>query len=524
LKYHFDDFAMDIDRRELHRGDELIPVEPQVFDLIEYLIRNRERVVSKDDLINAVWQGRIVSDASLASRVSGARSAIQDSGDKQRLIHTVPRKGFRFVGAVREEADAANARVSEAAGPTHLERPNAALELPARPSIAVLPFENMSGDPDQDYFADGMVEDIITGLSRIRWLFVIARNSSFTYKGRAVDVKHIGRELGVRYVLEGSVRKLGNRVRITCQLIDAEDGTHIWAERYDRELTDVFALQDEITISVVAAMEPNLRRAEIERVARQRPESLDAYDLLLRALPGVYTFMPQDATRALPLLDQALAIEPNYAFAHGFAAWAHQTLYHRGGLKAENRHKAVRHAHAAIEHGSSDAMALALAGFTIGMVEHDRRLADEAFSQALALSASCAFVYGFGCLPVAYGGDIKRASNWAEQALRLNPMDAMSCVPQGVIGYGHFVSGRYEDAVLAIRRSVELNPGFSSLHGWLAAPLARLGRLDEARASAARMMTLTPNFRIRPWIAAVGIVPEIATEVIDAMRLAGLPE
>ena len=514
--YLFEDFALDVDRRELRRGNELIPVEPQVFDLLIHLIRNRERVVSKDDLVDAVWQGRIVSDASLASRINAARNALHDSGEEQRLIRTVLRRGFRFVGTVREEGGA------EVIVP--VEQPKHSLELPARPSIAVLPFANISGDPDQDYFADGMVEDIITGLSRIRWLFVIARNSSFTYKGRAVDVKQVGHELGVRYVLEGSVRKVGDRVRITGQLIDAEDGSHIWAERYDRELTDVFALQDEITVSVIAAIEPNLRRAEIERVRRQRPDSLDAYDLLLRALPDVYTFMPQDAAKALPLLDQALAIEPNYAFAHGFAAWAHQTLFHRGGLQAENHDKAIRHAHAAIQHGSGDAMALALAGFTIGMVEHDRRLADEAFSQALSLSASCAFVYCFGCMPVAYGGDVARASNWADQALRLNPLDAMSCVPQGVIGFGHFVSGRDEQAVVAIRRSVELNPGFSSLHGWLAVPLARLGRLDEARASAARMLSLAPQFRIKRWIDAVGLVPEIAAEVIDAMRLAGLPE
>jgi tetratricopeptide (TPR) repeat protein len=312
-------------------------------------------------------------------------------------------------------------------------------------------------------------------------------------------------------------------VRITGQLIDAEDGSHIWAERYDRELTDVFALQDEITVSVVAAIEPNLRRAEIERVKRKRPDSLDAYDLLLRALPDVYTFMPQGAAKALPLLDQALAIEPNYALAHGFAAWAHQSVYIRGGMQAESRENAMRHAHAAIEHGSGDAMALALAGFTIGLVEHDRRLADEAFSEALSLSASCAFVYCFGCVPVGYSGDVARASNWAEQALRLNPLDAMSCVPQGVIGFGHFISGRHEEAVVALRRSMEMNPGFSMLHGWLAAPLAKLGRLDEARVSAARMLSLVPHFSVSRWSVVVGIAPEIINDVTDAMILAGLP-
>ncbi|TPK89492.1 winged helix-turn-helix domain-containing tetratricopeptide repeat protein [Mesorhizobium sp. B2-4-17] len=515
MPYLFEDFALDGDRRELRRGNELVPVEPQVFDLLQYLIRNRERVVSKDDLVDAVWQGRIVSDATLASRVNAARSALQDNGEQQRLVRTILRRGFRFVGTVREEAGA------EAAAP--VEKPKPDLGIPARPSIAVLPFVNMSGDADQDYFADGMVEDIITGLSRIRWLFVIARNSSFTYKGRAVDVKQVGRELGVRYVLEGSVRKVGSRVRITGQLIDAEDGSHLWAERYDRELTDVFALQDEITVSVVAAIEPNLRRAEIERVKRQRPDSLDAYDLFLRALPDVYTFMPQGAAKGLPLLDQALAIEPNYALVHGFAAWAHQTLFIRGGMMAGHREKASRHAHAAIEHGSGDAMALALAGFTIGLVEHDRRLADEAFAQALSLSASCAFVYAFGCVPVAYGGDAARAIDWCEQAMRLSPLDAMSCVPQGIIGFGNFLSGRHEQAVAAGRRAVELNPGFSILHGWLAAPLARLGRIEEARASAARLLALDPHFTIGRWAAAVGLAPGIIDDVTDALRVAGLP-
>jgi adenylate cyclase len=199
------------------------------------------------------------------------------------------------------------------------------LALPDKPSIAVLPFTNMSGDPEQEYFADGMVEDIITGLSRIKWLFVIARNSTFVYKGKPIDVKQVGRELGVRYLLEGSVRKAGNQVRVTGQLIDTANATHVWAQRYDRAFDDIFALQDELTMSVIAAIEPTLRQAEIERAKRKRPDSLDAYDLYLRALPLVFTAMPEFSDQALPLLQQAVAIEPDYAVAHAYIAWCYIT-------------------------------------------------------------------------------------------------------------------------------------------------------------------------------------------------------
>ena len=240
-----------------------------------------------------------------------------------------------------------------------------ALALPDKPSIAALPFENMSGDPEQDYFCDGMVEDIITGLSRIKWLFVIARNSTFVYKGKAVDVKQVGRDLGVRYVLEGSVRKAGNRVRITGQLVEAQTGMHLWAERYDRPLDDIFAVQDEITLAIVGAIEPSLRQAEIVRVRRSRPESLDAYDLVLRALPSLYTAMPEDAAKAVPLLEKALELEPSYAIAHAHLAWYLHQRFSRGGLREEDRIGAVRHARAATTLGNDDATALAISGFVI---------------------------------------------------------------------------------------------------------------------------------------------------------------
>ncbi|WP_249133707.1 winged helix-turn-helix domain-containing protein [Bradyrhizobium sp. AUGA SZCCT0182] len=232
MRYLFENCALDTDRRELLRGSEQVAIPPQVFDLLDYLIRNRERVVSKDDLIEAIWNGRIVSETALTTRLNGARNAIGDSGEEQRLIKTLPRKGFRFVGTVQEVQKPGGPEVAE----HPQESPKPALALPDKPSIAVLPFENMSGDVEQEYFADGIVDDITTALSRFRLLFVIARHSSFTYKGQAVDIKQVGRELGVRYVLEGSVRKATGKIRIACQLIDATTGAHVWADRFDGNL------------------------------------------------------------------------------------------------------------------------------------------------------------------------------------------------------------------------------------------------------------------------------------------------
>ena len=324
--------------------------------------------------------------------------------------------------------------------------------LPDKPSIAVLPFDNMSGDPEQEYFSDGLTEDIITGLARIKWLFVIARNSSFAYKGESVDVKQAGRELGVRYILEGSVRKASSRVRVTGQLIEAETGRHVWADRYDRTLDDVFAIQDELTMSVVAAIEPSLRQAEIERVKRKRPDSLDAYDLVLRAIPHVYPAMPDGAAKAVPLLESALNMEPNYALAHGFAAWSHEILFARGGAREENRLGATRHAHAAIAHGRDDAIALSLGGFAIGLVAHDREAARQAFEAALALSPSCALSYNLGSVVMVLAGDADRGIEWGERALRWSPFDPMNYSPWFSITLGHFQRGDYEAAAEAAHK------------------------------------------------------------------------
>jgi TolB-like protein/tetratricopeptide (TPR) repeat protein len=401
--------------------------------------------------------------------------------------------------------------------------PSTRRSLPEKPSIAVLPFQNMSGDAEQDYFADGMVEDIITGLARMKWLFVIARNSSFAYKGKSVDVKQAGRELGVRYVLEGSVRRIANRVRVTGQLVEAETGRHIWAERYDRTLDDVFALQDELTMSVVAAIEPSLRQAEIERVKRKRPENLDAYDLVLHAIPHVYPSMPEGAAKALPLLERALAKEPDYGLAHGFAAWSHEILFARGGQHEENRLGTIRHAHAAIAHGRDDAIALTLGGFGMGMIAHDREAAYQAFEAALALSPSCALTYILGSVVMALAGDADRAIEWGERGLRLSPFDPLSYAALYSITLGHFQRGEHQAAAEAAHKTFQTNPYWSFAHFLLAATHAKLGQLDAAKAAARRVLELQPDFTISRLCAALDIHPLLAAPLSEALSLAGLP-
>lgn len=268
----FEDYRLDLARRELSLAGEVIATTPKVFDLLAYLVQNRERVVSRDDLLEAVWQGRIVSESTLASHINAVRRAIGDTGSQQRLVRTVSRKGFRFVGEATE-LDSPQTELSQPVEQVAQEPAPASSAHPSRPSIAVLPFVNLSGDPQQDYFADGVVEDIIAALSRLRWLFVIARNSSFTYKGRTLDVRQVGRELGVRYVLEGSVRKAADRVRLTGQIVDAGTGRHLWADRFEGVLGDIFELQDRLSESVVGAIARSWNAPRSAARSRSRPEA-----------------------------------------------------------------------------------------------------------------------------------------------------------------------------------------------------------------------------------------------------------
>jgi TolB-like protein len=513
MLYHFDRFSLDSDRRELRRDGAPISVEPKVFDLMVYLVDCRDRVVSKDDLINTVWHGRIVSESALATCINAARTAFGDSGEEQRLIKTFPRKGLRFVATVLQ-------------GPVDHSTPAllpARLALPDRPSIAVLPFQNMSSEPEQEYFADGIVTDIITGLARIKWLFVISRNSSFVYKHRPTEVKQIGRELGVRYVLEGSIRKAGSRVRIAAQLIDAENGAHIWAERYDRQLDDIFALQDEISDEVVGAIEPNLRNAEFNRMRRRRPDSLEAYDLVLRAQPFALSHLAEDAAIAIPLLNRALEFESDYAAAHAPLALCYHSRFSRAGLNEADRNAAIHHAHAAIASGPDDAAALGIAGFVIALDAHDRATALNAFDRALALSNSNYFALCSSALALSWMGTTEVAIDRATRALRLSPFDPLNYLSYNALAISYLHMGQFADAHEVAMRSVQLNPRFSVSRAFLVAALSRLDRLEEAAAETRRLLDIDSAFSIRRFSVTVDIEPVVFLPLAEAWQRAGLP-
>jgi adenylate cyclase len=396
--------------------------------------------------------------------------------------------------------------------------------LPHKPSIAVLPFQNMSGDPEQEYFADGMVEEIITGLSRIKWLWVISRNSSFIFKNKPVAVKEVAEKLGVRYVLEGGVRKSGNRIRITAQLIDAGTGAHLWAEQYDRLLEDVFALQDEITMRVIGAIEPNLRKVEIDRVKRQRPNNLNAYDLVLRALPFVSAQMPKDVAMAIPLLEDALKLEPDYGAAHAFLSWCLHARFGRGGLRQEDRVAAIHHARAAVALSNDDATTLATAAFVIALDEHDNATALKLFDRALELSNSNAFALSCSAITLAWLGKTELAIERAQQALRLSPLDPLNWLSHHALAIAHFHAQRYGDAVDAARSAIDSNPSFSFARGILAAALMRLGRVAEARAVAQTVMECQPSFTISGASLVAELEPAVFRPLADAWREVGLPE
>jgi TolB-like protein len=508
LLYSFEAYLLDTDRRELKRGAEPIALEPQVFDLLVFLIENRDRVVSKDDLIASVWRGRIVSDSTLTSRINAARKAIGDSGEQQSLIRTAARKGIRFVGTLRNET-AASAEVAR-------------FPLPDRPAIAVLPFTNMSGDPEQEYFSDGISEDIITALSKLRWFFVIARNSSFIYKGKAVHMKQIAEELGVGYVVEGSVRKAGDRVRITAQLNDVTTGSHIWAERYDRSIADVFAVQDEITEAIVAAIEPQLYAAENFRAQRKPPDSLDAWDLVMRALSQYWRVTRQDNVVAQALLEKAISIDPNYGQAFGLLASSYMFSAHMGWGDDNTPANAEFAALAAIRADSEDPWA----HYALGSVYLITRRFDDSLAEyelALRLNPNFALAQGYYGVSLSYSGRWQEGAEAARRAIRLSPRDPFAAVYYGIASYAEFVGRNYLEAIRLSREAIRQRGDFVGAHRVLTAAAAMAGDDELAKRSLLELRRAQPNISLA-WIASNMPIRYAAEQAhyLEAFRKAGL--
>jgi len=525
LRFLFEDCVLDTDRRELRRGADAVSVTPQVFDLLDYLIRNRERVVSKDDLIDAIWNGRIVSDTAVTTRINAARSAIGDSGEGQRLIKTLPRKGFRFVGKVREEQGPG--RTLEGETPVEPRRP--ALALPDKPSIAVLPFANLGGDPGQDYFSDGITEDIITDLSRFSELFVIARNSSFQYKGRSPDIRQVGRELGVRYVLEGSIRRAGDRIRISAQLIYAVTGAHRWGERYDRELKDVFAVQDEVSRTIVAILVAHVNKAEAERTRLKPPATWQAHDFFMRASDILSVRWPSfnvaDLSEVRRLLERSIALDPHYARAYAALSSTHLIAWMRpldeDFLIPTALERARRLARRAVELDPN----LPIAHAHLGMVltfqgQHEQSVAE--FEKAMALNPNFKD-WRFG-IALNRAGEPARAAQVIETHMRHDPFYSPSA--PGVLGLARYLLREYAQALPPLRDCVSRAPDVREGHVWLAANLAQLGRLDEARAEAAEVLRTDPKFTIDGTSRRLFLYKrsEDAEHIFDGLRRAGLPE
>jgi len=518
LLYFFENYVLDTERRELRRGADAVPLQPQVFDLLQYLIRNRERVVSKDDLIAGVWGGRIVSESALVTRINAARTAIGDNGVEQRSIKTLPRKGLRFVANVQEQ-QALEGDAAAVAQP--------GLTLPDKPSIAVLPFQNMSDDPGQDYFADGVVDEIITALSRFRQLFVIARNSSYTYKGRSVDVKQVGRELGVRYVLEGSVRKAASRVRITAQLIDALRGTHLWADRIDGTFDDIFELQDQVTENVVGSIAPKIEQAEIERTKHKPTGSLDAYDCYLRAMMYFHRWTGESINDALRLFYRAIELDPSFASAHGLAAWCYVRRRLSGWMENPTQEMAEmeRLARRASELAEDDAVALFSAGWALAQTSSYAEAGSAMIDRALTLNPNIPAAWLVGGWTKIYLGESQRAIGYFARAIRLNPLDPLIARMHTGIAAAQFLAGQYGEAASSAETALLQHPNDLPLLRVAAASHALAGRMTDAGRNIARIRHLDPSLRLsRVADLAPCRRPDDVSRYVDGMRRAGLPE
>ena len=477
--HRFEHFEVLPEQRQLLVHGQAAVLGTRAFDLLLALIEHSDRVVGKHELMALVWPGLVVEENNLTVQISALRKLLG-----AQAVATVAGRGYRFTLT-----------------------PSVTTIAPDRPSIAVLPFTNMSGDPEQEYFADGMVDDILTALARTGILFVIARNSSFVYKGRAVDIRQVGRELGVRYVLEGSIRRAENRIRVAGQLIEAESGRHIWADRFEGTLEDVFELQDRITESVVFAVDPGVRRAELERIRAKPTSNLQAYDFLIQALPGLLPGTSKaEKDGSSSLIRRALAMDPGFSVAKALGAFACIQRVIDGYGEADDVKSGLRFAEEALADHKDNPVTLSMAGLALGSLgyralgfrvlgfRYDEAL--RAIDRALSLSSNLFSVRFAAGMVLSVVGEGDEAIIHFERAMRLSPLDpGMSALIAGT-GAAHVACGRYEDALAAARHAIQIDPNYTGAHRLLTIVFGLLGRGEEAKLSAKRMLELLPNFTV----------------------------
>jgi TolB-like protein/DNA-binding winged helix-turn-helix (wHTH) protein/Flp pilus assembly protein TadD len=519
LDFRFAGFEIDIPRRELRRASELVPIEPQVFELLVQLVRNHDRIVTKDELIETVWKGRAISEAALSSRISAARRAVGDSGAEQKLIRTLNKRGFRFVGTVQRIVQGTVQRAVQGAvqgavqatGETTVpvvqqacrrkpETPalTSALTWSERASIAVLPFHNISGDPEQDYLADSIAEDLITGLSRQQWFSVVDHNSSFARKGETVDIRALACELGARYVLEGSVRKAGGRIRVTGQLIDATKRVHIWADRYDSAVADIFVRQDDITSRIVDSVRSQLVMAEAMRLRGKRSVDMDAHDLVTQALPHLWRMSVSEQQRAQTLLQQAAAIKApqGRAQVHALLGWTYMNMFNLDSHApiGELTEKAL----------DAGATALALdeqdhwGHLVLGLGHARQRRPDDAvrhLSHCVDINPNFALGHAALGYALACGGQPQRGLEALARAWQLGPLDPFLAIYAPVARYmALFALERYDEAIAVCRSVATRHPHHVGARRLMTVSLGLLGRTDEAKESLAHTLALQPDF------------------------------
>lgn len=534
MQYRFSECEIDTDLQELRVDGQIRPIEPQVFSLLAYLIENRNHVVSKDDLIDAVWAGRIVSDAALSSRISAARQAVGDNGQAQAVIRTVARRGFRFVASLDDSGGTAQtgaASASSGADPA----PGQSGEDPAdwsapasqKPKLAVLPFDNISGDPDQAYLVDGITEDIITVLAKYRWLLVLARNATIAFRNRRLPARQIAEELNADYLVDGSVQRAGDLIRINVQLIDGNTGSQIWAERYDRHITNIFDLQDEITGTIAGRLEPELATAERQRAKRKPPQSLDAWDHYLLGLAQFYTFEKDGNEKAQTLFRKAIEIDPEFCQAYARLAYSIvlSMVYFDAKPDPVRLDEALRTARQALAIDEQDAEVR----FTLGRIHLARGEYDEAIQEleaAVQLNPCLAVGYcGLGDA-LTYANRPADALIQFEQAIRLSPHDPYRWGFYSYRALTHLFLGEFETAAEWAEKATRTPNAQYWSNAHLAAALGHMDRAAEARAAVDGLLQRKPDFTCgfaRSHLFYIKDKTQLET-YIEGLRRAGVPE